>query len=620
MFYGAQEAGGLLLISASAQQPHDLLRILTAGSVDDGKSTLIGRLLRDSGGVYEDELASLLKTSEKNGSGFDPSLITDGLKAEREQGITIDVAYRYFSTSRRQFIIADTPGHEQYTRNMVTGASTAQVAVLLMDARKGVLSQTCRHVYIAWLLGIRTLLIAVNKMDLVEFSQDVFERHRRSFLEFTTPLQFQDVKFIPISAFAGDNVTAKSARMPWYQGCSLLETLECIEVSGKSAGPFRLPVQTVIRTQQDFRGYAGQIVSGNIHRGQEVRLLPSGKSATIEQIRNYTRELDEAWSPMSVVITLRQHIDLGRGDLLCDPDHPPFQTRRFQARLIWMSDSAMKIGMPYLIKHTTQTACMSIARLLHKTDIHTLEKVEADVLLLNEIGEVEVETHKPVFCDAYANNRTTGSFIVIDPTQNITLAAGMISRSLEEHQEDHAVPFSSVSKQQALAVWFTGLSGAGKTTICEAVYMELLARGIRVEMLDGDVVRKHLSRELGFSKPDRDENIRRMGFVARLLTRNGVIALVSAISPYRAVRNEIRANIGTFLEVFVNAPLEVCERRDPKGLYKRAHAGEFQGFTGVDDPYEPPLSPEVECRTDRESIKESVDRVVTAILKTLQSQ
>jgi len=604
------------------QDTRDLLRFLTAGSVDDGKSTLIGRLLHDSGGVYEDELASMMKSSSANGHRFDPSLVTDGLKAEREQGITIDVAYRYFSTPRRKFIIADTPGHEQYTRNMVTGASTAQAVVLLMDARKGVLPQTRRHAYIASLLGIRTLIVALNKMDLVGFDPAICEQLKRDFLQFAGPLQFQEIQFIPMSALEGDNVIARGARMPWYEGHSLLGALESVRpYDDPDSGHFRFSVQTVIRTT-DFRGYAGQIASGRIRPGSEALVLPSGGRVTAATIANYKRTLWEAHAPMSVVISLKEHTDLGRGDMLCDASHPPAKVRRFRAKLIWMSADSMKKGEPYLIRHTTQTACMSVVDLLHKTDIHTLDEVPAESLGLNEIGEVEIETHKPVFCDRYAENKTTGSFIVVHPISNATLAAGIIL-DFESHHEGGADSASNSTalngSGRGLIVWITGLSGAGKTTICQTVHTELLARGTRVETLDGDVVREHLSRELGFSKVERDENIRRIGFVARLLARNGVVVLVSAISPYRAVRDEIRAASGHFIEVFANAPLDVCEQRDPKGLYKKARAGEFRGFTGVDDPYEPPLSPEIECRTDLESTKESVDKVVAGILRAIRS-
>jgi len=611
------------LITTHSEDSRDLLRFLTAGSVDDGKSTLIGRLLHDSGAVYEDELASMEKNSAANGHKFDPSLITDGLKAEREQGITIDVAYRYFSTPRRKFIVADTPGHEQYTRNMITGASTAQAAVLLMDARKGVLPQTRRHLYIVWLLGIRNIVVALNKMDLVGFNPEIYERFKQEFLECSTPLRFNQIQFIPVSALDGDNIGEQSSRMPWYDGPFLLQALESMELSEDPCSePFRLPVQTVIRARRDFRGYAGQIASGTIRSNEEVLVLPSERYVTIDQIARYTQTLDEAFAPMSVSVSLKEHTDLGRGDMLCDPQCPPAKARRFRAKLVWMSTEPMKVGEPYLIKHTTQTACMSVLSLLHKTDIHTLQEVAADGLQLNEIGEVEVETHKPIFCDAYMVNKSTGSFIVIDPVHNATVAAGIILQPYENGKNESV---SSLTKAAAkgegrgLTVWITGLSGAGKTTICEAVHTELLARGIRAEMLDGDVVRKHLSRELGFSKAERDENIRRMGFVAQLLTRNGVVVLVSAISPYRAIRDEVRSNVGNFIEVFANAPLSVCEQRDPKGLYKKARAGEFQGFTGIDDPYEPPLSPDVECRTDQESTKESVNKVVSATLEAIRS-
>jgi len=586
--------------------------------VDDGKSTLIGRLLHDSGAVYEDELASLVKISSAKGSPFDPSLITDGLKAEREQGITIDVAYRYFSTPRRRFIIADVPGHEQYTRNMVTGASTADAAVVLIDARKGVLPQTRRHTYIAWLLGIRTIIVAMNKMDLVGFDQERFERIRESFTRFAASLHLERLHFIPMSALNGDNVISRSQHTPWYQGLSLLETLESVHVpEDQVQRHFRFPVQTVIRANRDFRGYAGQIASGRIRQDEGVLILPSQTPATVASIANYKREMRDAFAPMSVVVSLKEHIDLGRGDMLCDIKNPPQLTKRFHAQLIWMSTSRLRVNEPYLIKHTTQTACMTVVRLRHKIDIHSLDRLSAETLELNEIGEAEIETHKPIFCDAYCDNRSTGNFIVIDPVHNTTLAAGIITQPKIEQRTDTELrtSFSGFSGEDSgLTVWLTGLSGAGKTTINEAVYTELLARGIRAEVLDGDIVRKHLSRELGFSRVERDENIRRIGFVAQLLARNGVVALVSAISPYRGVREEIRAGVGNFLEVFVNAPLDVCERRDPKGLYKKVRAGEISGFTGVDDPYEPPLSPEVECRTDLENIKESVDKVLSAIL------
>ncbi len=605
----------------SNQDCRDLLHFLTAGSVDDGKSTLIGRLLFEAGGVRDDELMSISSRSLVNGHRVDLSLVTDGLKAEQEQGITIDVAYRYFSTSRRKFIIADTPGHEQYTRNMVTGASHAQAAVLLIDARKGILPQTRRHSYIIWLLGIKTLIVAFNKMDLVGFDPGTYEQLKRDFCEFAAALNFRDIQLIPLSALEGDNVVTRSSRMPWYEGPPLLEALErVVRHDDNASEPFRLPVQTVVRASDDFRGYAGQIVSGSVRPREKVLVLPSQRCVSVAQVWRYTEPLSEAVAPMSVTVSLNEHTDLSRGDMLCDPEHPPFQSRRFRAKLVWMSPEPMKTGEPYLMKHTTQTVCMSVLSLMQKTDIGTLREVPAASLRLNEIGEVEIETHKPVFCDRYGDNRATGSFIIIDPIRNNTLAAGIILQPLSSSGDGDYSWLSQVSqksKRQGLTVWITGLSGAGKTTICRLVHTELLARGIRSEMLDGDVVRQHLSRELGFSKADRDENVRRIGFVAQLLTRNGVVVLVSAISPYRAIRDEIRANIQNFIEVFANAPLNVCERRDPKGLYGKARAGQFRGFTGIDDPYEAPLAPGIECRTDLESIKESVDKVVAAVLDTI---
>lgn len=612
------------MIPAAAQhESRDLLRLLTAGSVDDGKSTLIGRLLHDSGAIHEDELASVRKASAERGQKFDPSLLTDGLKAEREQGITIDVAYRYFSTERRKFIIADTPGHEQYTRNMVTGASTADLAVLLIDARKGILTQTRRHLYTAWMLGIRNIVLALNKMDLVNFDQEIFERVKSDFMDYAGPLQFGDLQFVPMSALDGDNVTVCSRRTPWYQGPSLLEILETAETREvQTLRQLRFPVQVVIRPSQDIRAYAGQIAAGVIRPGMEVMALPSRQRTTVERVFLHSTELQEAFSPMSVAVSLKNHIDLGRGDMLCDPQDAPPESRRLRAKLIWVSGAPLCLNEPYLMKHATQTVCMNVLQLHHKLDINNLEELPADSLQLNEIGEVTIETHKPIFCDPYHRNKITGSFIVVHPIANNTVAVGIIvndetPQATFEAGRNSMQDLSSGAGHKGLTVWMTGLSGAGKTTICEAVYTELLARGLRVEALDGDAVRQNLSRGLGFSRDDRNENVRRIGYVSQLLTRNRVISLVSAISPYRDAREEVRSQTGRFLEVFVNAPVQVCEQRDPKGLYQRARAGEFRGFTGLDDPYEAPLTPEVECKTDQESVRESVDKVVAAILKAV---
>ena len=596
-----------------------LLRFLTAGSVDDGKSTLIGRLLYESDGVYEDQMEAVRKASVHQNGHADLSLITDGLKAEREQSITIDVAYRYFSTPRRKFIIADTPGHEQYTRNMVTGASNADLAVLLIDARKGILEQTRRHTYIIWLLGIRHVILAVNKMDLVGYEESAFIAIQHTFDDSTAFMRGVEKYFVPLSALTGDNVVRRSIDMPWYKGCSLLELLETVAVNREShVGDFRFPVQSVVRPSSDFRGYTGQIVSGDTKAGQEVMVLPSGQRTRIEQIILYKNNLAEASSPQSVMLTLEDHIDLGRGDMLVEPQRTPVVSSRFRATLIWMATEHLKTNVPYLIRHATQVLCCSISDVFKRTDIHTFNDVEASTLQLNEIGTVEILTHKPIFFDPYSSNRAMGSFIMIDPSTNDTVAAGILSeQSAIVDDQTHLFEDAQLNGQHSstgLTSWFTGLSGAGKTTICNAVYTELLAQGFKAEILDGDVIRKKLNNDLGFSQKDRDENIRRIGFVAHLLASHGVIVLVAAISPYRSVRDEVRKSTPNFIEVYVNAPLEICEHRDPKGLYKLARNKEISGFTGIDDPYQPPLKPEVECRTDQETVKASSAKVVSAIL------
>jgi bifunctional enzyme CysN/CysC len=585
----------------------ELLRFLTAGSVDDGKSTLIGRLLHDTRSIFEDQFASVRAASAASGSNgyIDFSLVTDGLRAEREQGITIDVAYRYFSTPKRKFIIADAPGHEQYTRNMATAASTASAAVLLMDARKGVLPQTQRHAAIAWLLGIRKFAVAVNKMDLAAFDEEVFRRIERDFSKFLSALSGAEPYFIPTCSIDGDNVVERSTRIPWFRGSTLLEYLETVPVSsGLHFERLRFPVQYVIRSQP--RRYAGNVASGVIRKGDAVRVLPSGRLTTVESVRIGDREIDAAFPPLSVAIELENDLDIGRGDMLAAVADSPAVSRRFNATLLWLNDQPLETGKPYLLKHTTRQVCASVTRVSAVLNPATLAHERGEKLNLNEFGEVEIETHQPLYFDPYSENRSTGGFIVIDPLHNHTLAVGMIAGGI-------APATAGTATGTGLTVWFTGLSSAGKSTISQAVHEKLWAMGHKVEWLDGDVVRRHLNKGLGFSKEDRDENVRRIGFVAELLTRNGVITLVSAISPYRAVRDEIRDRVGRFLEVYVHAPLEVCEQRDLKGIYRRARAGEMHGVTGVDDPYEPPLAPDVECRTDRETPGESVAKVLSAI-------
>jgi bifunctional enzyme CysN/CysC len=586
--------------------PHELLRLSTAGSVDDGKSTLIGRLLHDSGSIYEDQLQAIGHASP-NGT-LELAFVTDGLRAEREQGITIDVAYRYFSTKRRKFIIADTPGHEQYTRNMVTGASTAQLALVLLDARKGVLPQTIRHTFIASLLGIKNVIVAVNKMDLVSLREDVFTSIRRQFEPIENSLTGVHFYFVPVIATAGDNIVDRSKRMGWFNGPTILEYLETVPVAESADGrPFRMPVQHVIRAV-DYRGYGGQIVSGSVAIGRELEVLPSHQRVRVSRIPSFHGDLMEAFAPMSIALCFDGHVDIGRGDVLTDMTTPPQVARSFRAKVVWMSETHLSANRPYLVKHLSQIVCGEVTSIHSRLNLIDLSHEPAESLLLNDIGTVTLQTHRPLFCDPYRVNRNTGGFIFIDPITNLTVGAGMI----EEVQEERA-SCSRTTFSDGITVWFTGLSSAGKSTLNRAVYELLWARGHRVESLDGDEVRRHLSRGLGFSKEDRNENIRRIGFVAEMLTRHGVIALVSAISPYREVRAEVRARISNFIEVFVNAPLDVCEERDVKGLYRKARLGEISGFTGIDDPYEPPLSPEVECRTDRETIVESAQKIVDAV-------
>ena len=584
----------------------DLLRFLTAGSVDDGKSTLIGRLLHDSHSIYQDQIASIRGVAAQNGN-IDFALVTDGLRAEREQGITIDVAYRHFSTPRRRFIVADTPGHEQYTRNMATGASTADAAVLLMDARKGVLPQTQRHAAIAWLLGIRQLAIVVNKMDLAGFDEGVFRAVEADLRKFLAKLTGASTYFLPVCSVDGDNVVSQSTRMPWFKGAPLLQWLETVPVPEANLGSLRFPVQNVIRSANGSRLYAGRVASGILRRDDSVQVMSSGSPTRISSIRIGGREVDAAAPPLSISIALEDELDISRSDMIAGISSPPICSRRFVAALVWMNAQPLEPGRPYLLKHTTRQVCATITKVKAVIEPASMEQRAAETLRLNEFGRVEVETHQPLFIDPYRENRATGAFIVIDPLANATLAAGMIEANAASRSP------LTFAEGSGLAVWFTGLSSAGKSTISKAVYEKLWAKGYRVDWLDADVIRQQLNKGLGFSKEDRDENVRRIGFLAEMLARNGVIALVSAISPYRAIRNEVRQRIGNFIEVYVHAPLEVCEHRDLKGIYRRARAGELKGVTGIDDPYEPPLQPELECRTDRETPAESTARVIAAI-------
>ncbi|HNX68304.1 MAG TPA: sulfate adenylyltransferase subunit CysN [Candidatus Omnitrophota bacterium] len=612
----------------------DLLRFSTAGSVDDGKSTLIGRLLYEAHGLYEDQLAAVRKDSARlKREALDLSLVMDGLKAEREQAITIDVAYRYFSTPQRHFIIADTPGHEQYTRNMATGASTADLAVILIDARRGVLLQSKRHAFIASLLGIKHMVIAVNKMDLVGYSEKVFRKIARDFEGFAEKLNVPDTVYIPVSALKGDNVVRKSRHMKWYDGPALLNHLENVHVlSDRNLIDLRFPVQYVLRPGQDFRGYAGRIASGVIRKGDEVLALPSQRRTRIRSIRGPDGAVPYAFAPQSVTVTLEDEIDITRGDMLVHSGNLPQIRREIESILVWMDPSPLALGKVYWIKHTTQLFKCSITRLPFRIDPGTLSRKKAAELKLNEIGRVTVQCFRSVFCDEYTRNRQTGSFILIDPMTHATVAAGMIiergrlssmvrpddtavSQSALIHRQEGDVPHQErerLLKQKPATLWLTGLSGSGKSTVAYEVEKKLMAAGHLCYVLDGDNVRHGLNRDLGFSPQDRSENIRRVAEVARLLNEAGVIVITAFISPYREDRAKAGEIIGRdrFIEIFLDAPVEVCEKRDPKGLYEKARAGLITEFTGVNAPYEVPEAPALLLDTAVLSADIAADQII----------
>ncbi len=606
------------------------LRFLTCGSVDDGKSTLLGRLLYEQNLILEDHLTALERDSGRygtNGSEVDFSLLLDGLEAEREQRITIDVAYRYFATRRRAFIVADTPGHEQYTRNMATGASGSELAVLLVDARKGVLGQTRRHAIIASLLGIRHAVLAVNKIDLVGFDRAVFERIAASFIDFAAPLAFKDIKAIPISARYGDNVCSRSKRTAWYSGCHLLEHLEMVDVGDERSGrPFRMPVQWVNRPNLDFRGFCGTIVSGSVRPGDEIAALPAGRSTQIRMIVGPGGELDFAETGDSVTVTLADEIDIARGDMLAAMRDRPQVADQFAAHLVWMSNDKLLPGRSYLMKINHATVAATVTDIHHRLDINGLSKLAAKTLELNEIGVCNMSVARPLPFDPYAENRETGAFILIDRFSNETVAAGMIDFALRRATNIHLQNLTvSKAKRSTLmhhrpaVLWFTGLPGAGKSTIANLVEAGLNARGIHTIMLDGDNIRHGLNRDLGFTEPDRVENIRRIGEVAKLMTEAGLVVLCAFISPFRAERQSVRELLeaGEFIEIFVDTPLDVCIARDAKGLYRRALAGEIKNFTGVDQPYEAPENSDIHLRSERQSPDALANQVVEKLFRRI---
>ena len=618
----------------------ELLRFITCGSVDDGKSTLIGRLLYDSKMLYEDQLAQLeseSKTHGTTGGAFDPALVTDGLKAEREQGITIDVAYRYFSTAKRKFIIADTPGHEQYTRNMATGGSTADLAVILIDARHGVLTQTKRHSFIVSLLGIRHVVVTINKMDLVGFSEERFDEICAEYRDFVTRLELPDLHFIPISALNGDNVVDPSENMKWYRGSTLMNFLESVYIgSDRNFEDFRFPVQYVNRPNLDFRGFCGTIASGIIRKGDEIMVMPSRQTSKVKSIVTFDGDLEEAFTPQSVTLTLEDEIDCSRGDMIVRPGNLPKSSNDFDAMLVWMSAEAMVPGKSYLFKHTTQTVTGQIESLRYRVDVNTLHRSPAPDLQLNEIGRCTITLSQPIYFDPYRRNRSTGAFIVIDRISNITVAAGMITArdtdrksklapwELEEASaEQSALAIQIVTPQERQArlgqtpatLLLTGLSGSGKTTIARGVERALFDAGRTAVVLDGEDLRRGLSRDLGYTADERSENLRRCSQLARMLNDNGFICLASLIAPNAEVRDRAAELVGRdrFITVHVDAPLEVCRERDPRGHYAKSDEGEIAVMPGVGAPYEAPTAADLVLNTKELSIEECVEQVVALL-------
>jgi bifunctional enzyme CysN/CysC len=613
----------------------DLLRFTTAGSVDDGKSTLIGRLLLDCRAILEDQMAAIERASRSRGDPYlDLALLTDGLRAEREQGITIDVAYRYFATPRRKFIIADTPGHIQYTRNMVTGASTADLAIILIDARHGVMTQSKRHGFIASLLGIPHVVVAINKMDLVDYRQEVFEAIAAEYRAFASKLAVPDLTFIPVSALHGDNVVERSQHMPWYDGPPLLHHLEHVHIgAGRNLVDFRFPVQMAVRSHPDFRGYAGQIASGTITPGEEVIVLPSGQTSHVREISTFAGALTEAAAGDSVILRLTDELDISRGDMIVRRRNLPLVSDRLECTLCWMSEAPLRLAAPYIVQHTTRQARGQITGLNYRIDVDTLHREPADTLRLNEIGRVALTMSQPLCCDPYALNRATGGFILIDPATNSTIAAGMIRRAAQNgsvtiqpprpHSSDVAWAGTAITRDRrearnghpAAVLWFTGLSGAGKSTIAHLLERRLFALGVQTFPLDGDNVRHGLNGDLGFSAADRQENIRRVAEVAKLAFEHGAIVLCTFISPFRHDRDFARGLIpaGRFIEVYVKCDVATCTARDPKGLYARARRGEIAEFTGVSSPYEAPLAAELTVETATQTPEQCVEAILAAL-------
>ena len=609
-------------------QHKSLLRFITCGSVDDGKSTLIGRLLYDSKMIFEDQLEALQADSKRvgtQGQEIDFALLVDGLAAEREQGITIDVAYRFFATEKRKFIVADCPGHEQYTRNMFTGASTADLAIMMIDARKGVLVQTRRHSYLCNLIGIKNIVLAVNKMDLVDYSQQVFDEIVADYTAFAHEIGIKSFTAMPISGFKGDNITTLSENTPWFAGQPLIEHLESVELdlTTDQTKPFRLPVQWVNRPNLDFRGFSGLVSSGSVKPGDAVRVLPSGKTSTVTKIVTLDDQLDEAVAGQSVTICFADEVDCSRGNVIAVADAPPEVSDQFEATIVWMDDDPLHVGRAYWLKLGTQTVSVTVQQPKYTVNVNTMEHLAAKTLELNAIGVAELATDKPIVFEPYALSRTLGGFILIDKITNRTVGAGMLHFSLRRAQNVHwqatdigREEHAGLKNQKARVLWFTGLSGSGKSTIANEVEKSLNLMNRHTFLLDGDNVRHGLNRDLGFTEADRIENIRRVGEVAKLMADAGLIVLTAFISPFRVEREMVRAMLpdAEFIEIFVDTPLEVAEARDVKGLYKKARSGALKNFTGIDSPYEPPLNPEIRVNTVEMTATEAAEYIVRQIM------
>jgi bifunctional enzyme CysN/CysC len=609
-------------------QHKSLLRFITCGSVDDGKSTLIGRLLYDSKMIFEDQLAALEADSKRvgtQGQNIDFALLVDGLAAEREQGITIDVAYRFFATDKRKFIVADTPGHEQYTRNMVTGASTADLAVILIDARKGVLTQTRRHSYLAHLIGIRNLVLAVNKMDLIGYDEAKYDAIVANYRDFASSIGITQFLDMPISGLAGDNITNRSANMPWYRGATLLEHLETVEldVNADQARPFRMPVQWVNRPNLDFRGFSGLIAAGTVRKGDAIKVLPSGKRSTISRISTMDGDVEDAVAGQAVTLCLADEVDCSRGNVIAQADQPPEAADQFEATVVWMADDEMLPGRPYWLKLGTQMATVQIQAPKYQVNVNTMEHLAAKTLELNAIGVANLSTDRPLVFEPYPQSRDLGGFIIIDKLTNATVGAGLIHfalrrstnihwQKLDVSREVHA----SLKNQRAAVLWFTGLSGAGKSTIANLVEQKLVRMNRHTFLLDGDNVRHGLNKDLGFADADRVENIRRVGEVAKLMTDAGLIVITAFISPFRAERDMVRRMIapGEFFEIHIDTPLAAAEKRDVKGLYMKARSGQLKNFTGIDSPYEAPDSPEIHIDTTKLTAEQAAELIVSHLI------